>query len=159
MAGIKRKIASNSKGHNGTIVTKPKQADVLGKRRKLTPVTPKSESDSGSPAESDTSDPSASDGGVDLYSDGEQAAIFGPNAQERGEAETDSDPIVESDTTEQSGEDDGVSWPSDDDELIPPKPEPVKTTKSKVKDVDLGKAKSKGTERGAASNGDDTAGQ
>ena len=162
MAGMKRKSVANARAQDERVATKTKQADVLGKRRKLTPqpVTLKTEPDTGSLGESDTTDSSASDGGVDLlYLDEEQAAIFGPNAQERGEAETDSDPIIESDTTEHSGIDDGVSWPSDDDELVPPKAEPVKTAKSKANDVDSGKPKSNGNSKGAASNSGDTAGQ
>lgn len=92
-----------------------------------------------------------------MISEEEEAAIFGPNAQERGEAETDSDPIVESDTTEHSGDDDGVSWPSDDDEPEAPDQKIAKTEKTKL----AGKLKSDmdRTSEDIKSNGGHTAGQ
>ena len=114
MAGLKRKSAPVNKPNVGKAAIKAQTGGLSGKKRKLTPQ-------SGHPAAGSKSliqaaDDSSDDGGVHVTLSDEEAARFGPSAQERGEAETDSDPIVESDTTEQSGDADGVSWPSDDDE-------------------------------------------
>ena len=114
MAAIKRKSAPANRPIVGKVAIETQTESVLGKKRKLTPQPGRPAA--GSKSLLPPADDSGDDGGVDVTLSDEEAARFGPSAQERGEAETDSDPIVESDTTEQSGDDDGVSWPSDDDE-------------------------------------------
>lgn len=146
MAGTKRKTESANAIHDSRVTTK--LGDVSGKKRKLTPPTnlaarPKPL------AESETTDDSGSVGGVSIFSSEEEAAAFGPSAQERGEAEWDSDPIIESDTTEHSGEDDGVSWPSDGEEDKPLPSAPAKDTGSKA-DIHGGKARHARTVEGAS---------
>ena len=130
MAGIKRKPVPASQSHDTAKTMKTNQPNSPSKRRKIIPqpASPSSDSDT----DSDSIDSNSSQGGVYVISEEEQAALFGPNAQERGEAETDSDPIIESDTTEHSGDDDGVSWPSDDDE--PETPNHKTAEKAKVVD-------------------------
>ncbi|KAL8794476.1 MAG: hypothetical protein Q9195_002949 [Heterodermia aff. obscurata] len=124
MAGIKRKSVPANKPDVRRAAIETQIEGASSKKRKLTlqPRGPAAGSKSLVKAADDSSD---DDGGVDATLSDEEAARFGPSAQERGEAETDSDPIVEADTTEQSGDDDGVSWPSDGDEydeeaILPP---------------------------------------
>ena len=140
MAGIKRKGSQANKQHDDSVIKKSATSTASSKKRKLTsrPINPAAKVLSH--VKSDTSEASDSDGGVNVSSSDEEAAIFGPNAQERGEAEWDSDPIVESDTTEHSGDDNGVSWPSDEDEAISTPPVIVKATGTTNRDREAGKA-------------------
>lgn len=156
MAGIKRKGAQANKEHDDNVTMELATSTASGKKRKITsrPINP--------PAKvlqhvkSETSEESDSDGGVDVSSSEEEAALFGPSAQERGEAEWDSDPIVESDTTDHSGDDDGVSWPSDEDEAISTPAVAAKATGTKAKDREAGKAKQERIPEAASSaNGHD----
>ena len=136
---------------------KTKQPNSPAKRRKITPQSASTSSDSDT--DSDSIDSNSHWGGVNVVSEEEQAALFGPNAQERGEAETDSDPIVESDTTDHSGHDDGVSWPSDDDEPETSKRKTAEKTRVEDHTSSAGKLKSDRTSQDAKSNGGATAGQ
>ena len=132
MVGIKRKDAGTDKIAARSDTAPTLKVTRFTKKRRLTPQ-PKSESESDVKIKSETSVSDSSDERSCASSVENEAVIFGPNAQERGEAETDSDPIVESDTTEHSGDDDGVSWPSDDEEASASPPKAVKNhDKSKV---------------------------
>ena len=160
MAGIKRKSAPASKPNFGKAAITTQTAGVLGKKRKLTPQPGRPAA--GSQSLLQAADDSSDDGGLDVTLINEEAARFGPSAQERGEAETDSDPILESDTIEQSAYDDGVSWPSDDDEyddeLIRP---PSTATRDQGIEAKISKAASDEEDRipkGPSSNSDGIAG-
>ena len=157
MAGIKRKTAPVSKSHDRTMSFKTNQPNNPVKRRKITPqpLSPSSDSDTFS----DSIESQSSRGGVNVISEEDQAALFGPNARERGEAETDSDPIIESDTTEYSGVDDGVSWPSDDDEPELPNLKTAEKIKVETRTPSAGKLKQDRTSGDAKSKSGATAGQ